>query len=156
QVLLDSERAARQEAERLSRMKDEFLATLSHELRTPLNAIYGWTQLLKRPGQDTDTLSEGIDAIDRNVRVQTELIEDLLDVSRITAGKVSLKVQQIDLSGVIQAAVEAVNAAAEAKEIRVEQLLDSTLGPINGDPARLQQVFWNLLTNAVKFTPKGG
>ncbi len=156
QELLDSERAARLEAERVSRMKDEFLATLSHELRTPLNAIFGWTQLLKMTKNDPATIEEGIDVIDRNVRIQSQLIEDLLDMSRIISGKVRLNVQRIDLSTVINAAIEGLLPALNAKGIRLEKELHRTEGYVNGDPGRLQQVIWNLLTNAIKFTPSGG
>jgi PAS domain S-box-containing protein len=154
--LLDIERAARVEAERTSRMKDEFLATLSHELRTPLNAILGWTQLLKRDQQDPETLSEAISVIERNVRVQTQLIEDLLDMSRIISGNVRLDVQGVELSEIINAAMEGVKPTAETKGVRLEKVIDRLVGPVSGDPARLQQVLWNLLTNAIRFTPKGG
>jgi PAS domain S-box-containing protein len=154
--LLDIERAARVEAERTSRMKDEFLATLSHELRTPLNAILGWTQLLKRDQQDPEMLSEAISVIERNVRVQTQLIEDLLDMSRIISGNVRLDVQGVELSEIINAAMEGVKPTAETKGVRLEKVIDRLVGPVSGDPARLQQVLWNLLTNAIRFTPKGG
>jgi signal transduction histidine kinase/DNA-binding response OmpR family regulator len=154
--LLDIERAARLEAERTSRMKDEFLATLSHELRTPLNAILGWTQLLKRDQQDPEMLSEAISVIERNVRVQTQLIEDLLDMSRIISGNVRLDVQRVELSEIINAAMEGVKPTAETKGVRLEKVIDRLVGPVSGDPARLQQVLWNLLTNAIRFTPKGG
>jgi signal transduction histidine kinase/DNA-binding response OmpR family regulator len=154
--LLESERAARQEAERAGRMKDEFLATLSHELRTPLNAIFGWTQLLKRGKDDSEIVAEGIDVIDRNVRMQTQLIEDLLDMSRIVSGKVRLDVQQVDLPEVIDAALQGVQPAADAKGICLERVIDPAAGPVSGDPGRLQQVLWNLLTNAIKFTPRDG
>ncbi|HTO05239.1 MAG TPA: PAS domain-containing sensor histidine kinase, partial [Opitutus sp.] len=155
-MLLGSERAARMDAERANRLKDEFLATLSHELRTPLNAISGWTELLKQEPDDVLTVKEGMGAIERNVRVQTQLIEDLLDMSRITSGKVRLEVRSINLADVIQAAVETVAPAARAKGVTLRPILDSKTGLITGDPGRLQQVVWNLLTNAVKFTPKGG
>ena len=154
--LLDIERAARVEAERTSRMKDEFLATLSHELRTPLNAILGWTQLLKRDQQDPEMLSEAISVIERNVGAQTQLIEDLLDMSRIISGNVRLDVQRVELSEIINAAMEGVKPTAETKGVRLEKVIDRLVGSISGDPARLQQVLWNLLTNAIKFTPKGG
>jgi signal transduction histidine kinase/FixJ family two-component response regulator len=154
--LQESERAARHEAERMSRMKDEFLATLSHELRTPLSAIFGWTQLLKLGQGDPRTVSEGIDVIDRNVRAQTRLIEDLLDVSRIVSGKVRLEVQRVDLPQLLSAAIEGVMPTLEAKGLRLEKKIDALPGPVSGDPSRLQQVLWNLLTNAIKFTPKGG
>ena len=154
--LLDIERAARVEVERTSRMKDEFLATLSHELRTPLNAILGWTQLMKRDQQDPEMLSEAISVIERNVRAQTQLIEDLLDMSRIISGNVRLDVQRVELSEIINAAMEGVKPTAETKGVRLEKVIDRLVGPVSGDPGRLQQVLWNLLTNAVKFTPKGG
>lgn len=155
-ILLENERAAREEAERTSELKDEFLANLSHELRTPLNAILGWTQVLRmRAQQDTD-LRQGLETIERNARVQTQLIEDLLDMNRITSGKLRLDIQPVDPASVIEAAIETVQPAADAKGIRLDKLLDPTAGPISGDPGRLQQVVWNLLSNALKFTPKGG
>ena len=156
--LLDAERLARAEAERVGRVKDEFLATLSHELRTPLNAILGWSQILSREGgvRDEADLAEGLRTIERNARAQTQIIEDLLDMSRIINGKVRLDVQRIDLVAVIEAALETVRPAADAKEIRVLKVLDPLAGPVSGDPNRLQQVFWNLLSNAIKFTPRGG
>jgi signal transduction histidine kinase/ActR/RegA family two-component response regulator len=150
------ERTARLEAERTSRMKDEFLATLSHELRTPLNAILGWTQLLKRDQQDPEMLSEAISVIERNVRVQNQLIEDLLDMSRIISGNLRLDVQRVKLPEIINAAMEGVKPTAETKGVRLEKVIDRLVGPVSGDPGRLQQVLWNLLTNAIKFTPKGG
>ncbi|HLL89059.1 MAG TPA: ATP-binding protein [Tepidisphaeraceae bacterium] len=156
--LLRSEQAARLEAERVSRMKDEFLATLSHELRTPLNAILGWSQMLLGPTgrSDTATMADGLRTIERNARAQTRLIEDLLDMSRIISGKVRLDVQRVDVAAVIEAAVAAVRPAAEAKGVRLQVTLDPLAGPVRGDPGRLQQVLWNLLSNAVKFTPKRG
>jgi signal transduction histidine kinase/ActR/RegA family two-component response regulator len=154
--LFDIECAARVEAERTSRMKDEFLATLSHELRTPLNAILGWTQLLKRDQRDPEMLSEAISVIERNARAQTQLIEDLLDMSRIVSGNVRLDVQRVELSEIINAAMEGVKPTAETKGVRLEKVIDRLVDPISGDPARLQQVLWNLLTNAINFTPKGG
>ncbi len=156
QQLLESERAARQESERAGRIKDEFLATLSHELRTPLNSIFGWAQIIKMSPDDAETVLEGANVIDRNVRVQTQLIEDLLDVSRIISGKVRLDVQRVELADVIDAALESVMPALSAKELRLEKVIDPLVGSVSGDPARLQQVLWNLLTNAIKFTPKGG
>jgi len=153
--LLESERAARNELERAGQLKDEFLATLSHELRTPLNAILGWSQLLSISSQPSD-LKDGLDAIRRNARAQAQLIEDLLDMSRIISGKVRLDVQSTDLASVIQAAIESISPAAEAKDIRIRSVLDPQAGNVSGDPTRLQQVVWNLLTNAIKFTPKGG
>jgi PAS domain S-box-containing protein len=155
-ALLGSERAARGEAERAGRMKDEFLATLSHELRTPLNAILGWSQVMRRGKMSADDLKEGLDVIERNARAQTQLIEDLLDMSRIISGKVRLDVQTLEPVSFVEAAIETMRPAAEAKEIKLEKRLDPTAGPIAGDPNRLQQVVWNLIANAVKFTPTGG
>ena len=155
QVLLDSERAARGEAERMSQIKDEFLATLSHELRTPLNAILGWSQILKN-GKDRDDFLRGLEVIERNARAQTQLIEDLLDMSRITSGKLRLDVQPLNPMTIVEAAIETLKPALDAKGIRLETFLDPSTGPIAGDPGRLQQVVWNLLSNGVKFTPKGG
>ena len=159
--LLDAERAARSEAERASRLKDDFLATLSHELRTPLNAIVGWSVMLRGAGTDAATtdatdLAEGLEAIERNARVQTQLIEDLLDVSRIIAGKLRLDVQHVELGPVVDAAVAAVTPAAMAKSVRLQKVIDPRAAVVFGDPSRLQQVIWNLLSNALKFTPKGG
>ncbi|HEX7813201.1 MAG TPA: ATP-binding protein [Burkholderiales bacterium] len=156
QRLLDSERAARLEAERNARVKDEFLATLSHELRTPLNAIVGWMHILKARPPTEDVIRQAVAAIERNSRAQMQLIEDLLDMSRIVSGKFRLEVQTLDLVPLIRAAIESLQPAADAKEIRLQSVLDSDPGPIKGDPNRLQQVVWNLLSNAVKFTPKGG
>jgi hypothetical protein len=155
-ALLDSERAARADAERANRLKDDFLATLSHELRTPLNAILGYAQILRHGPAEPADVAEAMEVIERNARVQTQLIEDLLDVSRITSGKLRLDVRTVDPAGLIAAALEAVTTAAHAKGIRITQILDPHAGPVSGDPARLQQVIWNLVTNAVKFTPKGG
>jgi PAS domain S-box-containing protein len=155
--LLASERGARAEAERASRMKDEFLSTVSHELRTPLNAILGWSQLLRAGGAgDGEDLAQGLEVIERNARAQVQIIEDLLDMSRIISGKVRLDVQRVDLPAVIEAAVASMQPAADAKGIRLQQVLDPLAGPVSGDPNRLQQVIWNLLSNAVKFTPRGG
>ncbi len=154
-LLLASERTARAEAERANRLKDEFLATVSHELRTPLNAILGYAQLLRRKAEEPD-LARGLEVIERNARVQAGIIDDLLDMSRIVSGKLRLDVQAVDLTQVIEAAVQTVSPAAQAREIRLAKTLDPLAGPVSGDPARLQQVVWNLLANAVKFTPKGG
>ncbi|HEY1921595.1 MAG TPA: ATP-binding protein [Tepidisphaeraceae bacterium] len=153
--LLEAERAARSDAERVSRIKDEFLATLSHELRTPLNAILGWSQIM-RGAQDEGTIREGVAVIERNARVQTQLIEDLLDMSRIVSGKVRLEVQRVDLAAVVDAAIESVKPTADAKGVQLRKILDPLAGPVSGDPNRLQQIVWNLLTNAIKFTPRGG
>ncbi|MDQ3211940.1 MAG: ATP-binding protein [Acidobacteriota bacterium] len=155
-VLLESERAARTAAERLSEVKDEFLATLSHELRTPLNAILGWAQVLRSSPKDKDDLLKGLETIERNARVQTQLIEDLLDMSRITSGKLRLDIQSVQPAAFIEAAIETVHPAASAKGIMLEAILDPAAGSIQGDPGRLQQVVWNLLANAIKFTPKDG
>jgi signal transduction histidine kinase/ActR/RegA family two-component response regulator len=156
QVMLLRERAARSEAESLSAIKDEFLATLSHELRTPLNAILGWAELLLPGTQDPATLRRGLETIERNARAQARLIDDLLDMSRIISGKVRLEVQPVDPGTIIDAALETVRPAAIAKNIALDKELDKGAGPITGDPARLQQVMWNLLSNGVKFTPAGG
>jgi PAS domain S-box-containing protein len=154
--LLAAERSARAEAERTSHIKDEFLATLSHELRTPLNAILGWTQILMTGDRNEADLDKGLSTIARNARAQTQIIEDLLDMSRIISGKVRLDVQRIDLAAAVIAAVETTRPAADAKGVRVQTVLDPHAGPVSGDQNRLQQVFWNLLTNAIKFTPRGG
>jgi PAS domain S-box-containing protein len=154
--LLESERAARAAAERASRMKDDFLATLSHELRTPLGAILGWSQLLRTGTMDPDNLVKGLETIERNARVQTQLIEDLLDMSRITSGKVRLDIQPVDPATVVEAAIETVGPSAEAKGIAISRVLDPNAGLLSGDPGRLQQMVWNLLSNAIKFTAKGG
>jgi len=156
QELLDRERAARVAAEAASLMKDEFLATLSHELRTPLNAIVGWTHLLRSGKLEGERLRRAVETIERNAYAQARLIEDLLDVSAIVSGKMNLEVRPTDLVPVVEAALDAVRPAAEAKGIRLEVDLDPRARPVPGDPARLQQVVWNLLLNAVKFTPSGG
>ncbi|MFO0831526.1 MAG: ATP-binding protein [Phycisphaerales bacterium] len=154
--LLDSERAARAEAERATRLKDEFLATLSHELRTPLNAITGWAHLLRKDAGDAERVRKGIEVIERNTRIQTQLIADLLDMSRIITGKMRLDVQRVELPVVVHAAIESVSPAAEAKGIRLQAVIEPISDAVNGDPARIQQIVWNLLSNAIKFTPKGG
>ncbi|MBV8214226.1 MAG: MEKHLA domain-containing protein [Verrucomicrobia bacterium] len=154
--LLESERLARADAERASRLKDEFLATLSHELRTPLNAVLGWSNVLRGHDHLDQQMIQGLDAIDRNARIQAQLIDDLLDMSRIISGKVRLDVQPLDLPAVVLEAVETVRAGASAKGIRLQTVVDPLNALVLGDPNRLQQVFWNLLNNAIKFTPKGG
>jgi PAS domain S-box-containing protein len=154
--LLQSERAARSEAERSGRMKDEFLATLGHELRTPLNAILGWAQVLRHTHALDGELAEGLGIIERNARAQAQIIADLLDMSSIISGKVHLEVQPVDLASIVESAVNAVRPAAQAKSIRLDVAIDGAAGKVRGDPNRLQQVFWNLLTNAVKFTPQEG
>ncbi|HEX4961046.1 MAG TPA: ATP-binding protein [Thermoanaerobaculia bacterium] len=154
--LLEATELARREAEAASRSKDEFLATVSHELRTPLNAILGWAQLLLTNSLEAEKMRRGLETIARNAKLQAQLIDDLLDVSRIISGKMRLDVRALDLMPVIDAALEAIRPAAEAKQIRLRRVLDPLAGPVAGDPARLQQVVWNLLSNAVKFTPKNG
>ncbi|HEX7706843.1 MAG TPA: ATP-binding protein [Thermoanaerobaculia bacterium] len=156
---LDATRAELQHAlsaaETASRARDEFLATVSHELRTPLTSIIGWIQLL-RLERDEAALAEGLDTIDRNARAQSRLIEDILDFSRINAGKLRLSVRPLDLADVIAEAIDIVRPAADAKGVRIDRVLDSEAGLVSGDGDRLQQVIWNLLSNAVKFTPRGG
>lgn len=154
--LLSSERAARSTAERANRLKDDFLATLSHELRTPLSAIIGWAQILKlgRVIEQKD-FSEGIEAIERNAKIQTQLIEDLLDVSRITSGKLRLDIQPVDVAAIASAAIESMMPAAMAKGVHIIRVLNPSAGPVAADPGRLQQVIWNLVSNAVKFSGKG-
>jgi PAS domain S-box-containing protein len=153
--LLEAEQSARQEAERANRLKDDFLATLSHELRTPLNAMLGWSQILQRRKDDAPIVEQGIAAIGRSALAQTQLIEDLLDTSRIISGKLRLDLRRTHVAEVVAAAVESVMPSANAKHLRVTRSLDA-LAYVMADPARLQQVVWNLLTNAVKFTPDGG
>ncbi|MEN3330266.1 MAG: hypothetical protein V7638_5073 [Acidobacteriota bacterium] len=156
QLLVRAERA-RAEAEAANRIKDEFLATLSHELRTPLTSLLAWSSVLREARDDERALlSEGIEAIDRNARVQAQLIDDLLDVSRIISGKLNLDVMPLDLSAVTRAAIDVVRPAADAKGISIEYLAEPGFGAISADSARLHQVVWNLLSNAVKFTPQDG
>ena len=154
--LLDNERAAREEAEQASRIKDEFLATLSHELRTPLNAVFGWARTLRKEAVDPAILSRGLASIERNSMAQVRLVEDLLDISRIVTGKVRLDVRAVDLPGIIESAVDAVRPAAVAKHIEVQTVLHPKMCAVMGDADRLQQVVWNLVSNAVKFTPRDG
>jgi PAS domain S-box-containing protein len=154
--LLESERAARSQAEHLSAVKDQFLALLSHELRTPLNAILGWTQILQRSGPTPADLGKGLEVIERNVRAQSQLVEDLLDTSRIVSGQMRLDVQPLMPYAFVHGAVEAMRPAADARGIRLVSLVDPTAGLVSGDPQRLQQVIWNLVSNAIKFTPNGG
>jgi PAS domain S-box-containing protein len=153
---IEESRRARQVAEESSRLKDEFLATVSHELRTPLTSIVGWTSLLQSEELDEGTTSRAIQVVDRNARSLTELIENLLEVTRSQTGKIQLNLRDVELAPVIQAAVDAVVPAAEAKQIRLQAVLDPKAGSVTGDPDRLQQVVWNLLTNSIKFTAKGG
>ena len=154
--LLKREQEARAEAEAANRMKDEFLATLSHELRTPLNAMLGWTTLLRTRKFNEATTARALETIDRNTKSLQQLIEDVLDVSRIITGKLRLNICPVEIVPIIEAAIETVLPAAEAKNIQIDLGLDASVGAILGDANRLQQVFWNLLSNAVKFTPKGG
>jgi signal transduction histidine kinase/CheY-like chemotaxis protein len=149
-------REARDAAEAANRSKDEFLATVSHELRTPLNAMMGWAQLMQMTRGDKEKQGTGLETIVRNAKLQAQLIDDLLDMSRIVSGKMRLDVRSVDLVKVIDGAIDAVRPAAEAKGMRLLRVLDPLVGPVAGDPDRLQQVVWNLLSNAVKFTPKGG
>jgi PAS domain S-box-containing protein len=145
------------EVQEASRLKDEFMATLSHELRTPLNAIVGWTQILQVTAADSSpNVRKAIETIARNAQVQNQLISDILDVSRIIAGKLALKVQPVDLISVIEASLDTVRPAAQAKEILLQTILDASVGPVSGDPDRLQQIVWNLLSNAIKFSPRKG
>jgi PAS domain S-box-containing protein len=157
EALLDSERAARSEAERANRIKDEFVATLSHELRTPLNAILGWTQILERAGPgDGKTLARGLEVIARNARLQAQLISDLLDISRLASGKVSMNMELVDVTDVVEATLDTMAPTAESKGIAIVRDVARGLGPVAGDPTRLQQIVWNLLSNAIKFTDAGG
>jgi signal transduction histidine kinase/ActR/RegA family two-component response regulator len=154
--LLASEQAARAEAETANRAKDEFLAILSHELRTPLNAMFGWVMLLRSGSLDAATATRGLEVIERNLRLQTQLIEDLLDVSRIVSGKLQLDIRPVDLGSIIEAAIETVSPAARAKAIDLQTTIEPLTGRVVGDPTRLQQIVWNLVSNAVKFTPHRG
>ncbi len=154
--LLELEQVARAEAEAANRIKDEFLAVLSHELRSPLNPILGWARLLQSRKFDEKTLNRALETIERNAKLQAQLIEDLLDVSRILQGKINLNMTPVNLASTIEAAMETVRLAAEAKTIQIETMLDPAVEKVLGDSARLQQILWNLLSNAVKFTPSGG
>ena len=156
EVLFKREQVLRAEAEELSRLKDEFLATMSHELRTPLNAIFGWITLLRTGRLDAPTEERALETIERNARAQKRLIEDLLDVSRIVTGKVTLELGMVDPRRIIESSVETMMPAAQAKGIALVPLLDAGVGSLRGDPARLQQIVCNLLSNAIKFTPLGG
>jgi PAS domain S-box-containing protein len=155
QTAAENERLYRQ-AEESSRLKEEFLATISHELRTPLSAILGWTRMLRLGQLSPDDSAKALDTIERNARAQAQLVDDLLDVSRIITGKLRMDVRPSDPNSFIDAAVEAVRPAAEAKGVRVQKVIDTGAISIPGDPVRLQQVVWNLLSNAIKFTPRGG
>lgn len=154
--LLERERTARQAAESANRIKDEFLAVLSHELRSPLNPILGWAKLLRTRKFDQAATDKALETIERNAKLQAQLVEDLLDVSRILQGKLLLNVSPVNLATTIVAALETVRLAAQAKGIQLHTEIDSMAGLVSGDSNRLQQVIWNLLSNAVKFTPSGG
>ena len=156
EALLAREQVLRAEAEELSRLKDEFLATMSHELRTPLNAIFGWITLLRTRRLDEATQERALETIERNARAQKRLIEDLLDVSRIVTGKVALELVSVDPRRVVEAALETMHPAAQTKGLKIVPLLDIGAGTVRGDFARLQQIVCNLLSNAIKFTDSGG
>jgi signal transduction histidine kinase len=151
-----SEHRARVEAEETSRLKDDFLATLSHELRTPLNAILGWTALLRKRRFEAAAIERAVDVIDRNAKAQAKLIDDMLDISRIVAGKLRLDLQPVLLPSMVERVVESFRPAAEQKALSVTVELDQDIPPVSGDPDRLQQIIANLVSNAVKFTPDGG
>ena len=154
--LLTSERAARADAEDANRLKDEFLATVSHELRTPLNAVIGWSRMLRSGKLDDESATHALEVIERNAWAQKQIIEDILDVSRVITGKLQLNLGPVDLVAIVDAALDAVRPALEAKEIKIETIIDAGLRIISGDADRLQQVVWNLLANAAKFTPNSG
>jgi len=154
--LLEAERSARAEAERASRVKDDFVAMVSHELRTPLNAILGWTQLMSRSRNDQALITRGLEVVARNTRLQAQLISDLLDISRIVAGKLPLDTRTVDLRSLVAQAVETIEEEARVKGVEIVQALDEGASLVAGDTARLQQIVWNLLSNAIKFTPQGG
>jgi PAS domain S-box-containing protein len=156
QQMLVRERSLRAQAESAGRMKDEFLATVSHELRTPLNAILGWATTLNRTKLDDLTERRGMEAIERNARAQAQLIEDLLDVSRIISGKMRLDVKPVVLTPIVEAAIDSVRPAADAKSIRIALDIDPDANHLRADEGRLQQIIWNLLSNSIKFTPPGG
>jgi len=154
--LFESAERARHAAEKANRLKDEFLATVSHELRTPLNSILGWSNLIRNGSLTPEMQTRAFETIERNARSQQQIIEDILDVSRIITGKLRLEIAPLDLAEVIEAAIESVRPSAEAKSIRLETDLRQSKAHVNGDAHRLQQIIWNLLSNAIKFTPKGG
>jgi signal transduction histidine kinase/CheY-like chemotaxis protein len=155
-VSLIGERIARAEAETANRLKDEFLATVSHELRTPLNAIIGWSHMIRSSSLDEATVSRAMETIERNARSQAQLVEDILDVSRVITGKLQLNIEPVDMASVINAAIDSVLLAADSKSIQLEVTLDPSARRVSGDSSRLQQIVWNLLSNAIKFTPTGG
>ena len=151
-----AERAARGEAERAERAKDEFIATVSHELRTPLNAVLGWARLLRLGKLDPAATSRAVETIERSAQAQAQIVDDLLDVSRLVKGELRLDVRPVELVPVIEAAIDAVRPAANARGVSIATVLMPRAGPVSGDPGRIQQIVWNLLSNAVKFTPSGG
>ncbi|MBA3239751.1 MAG: PAS domain S-box protein, partial [Acidobacteria bacterium] len=153
---VDEQRRTAEELREANRLKDEFLATVSHELRTPLTAILGWAHLLRAGHCDEKSAANALETIERNARAQSQLIDDLLDVSRIITGNLRLDVRQVDPVAFIESAIEALRPAAVAKDVRIQKVMDTGVISVAGDPARLQQVVWNLLSNAIKFTPKGG
>jgi signal transduction histidine kinase/ActR/RegA family two-component response regulator len=153
---ISRERMARAEAEKANRLKDEFLATVSHELRTPLNAIIGWSHMVRSGNLDEATIARAIETIERNAKAQAQLIEDILDVSRVITGKLRLNIEPVDLASIINAAIDSVQLAAESKGIELEVTVRPPARHVAGDSSRLQQVVWNLLSNAIKFTPSGG
>ena len=155
-VLLENCQAAHAEADTANGIKDEFLATLSHELRTPLTSILGWSELLNTGNLDDEASTRALEIIVRNARAQKQLIDDLLDISRIITGKLRLDVQPVELAQVLEAVVDGLRPAADARKIHLRTAIDSRISPISGDPDRLQQIIWNILSNAIKFTPKGG
>ncbi|MBC8030028.1 MAG: MEDS domain-containing protein [Pyrinomonadaceae bacterium] len=155
-LALVGEQMARAEAETANRMKDEFLATVSHEIRTPLNAIIGWSHLLRSGSLDEATIARAVETIDRNAKSQAQLIEDILDVSRMITGKLRLNNEPVDIASVINAAIDSVQLAIDSKELHLEVTLDPSARHTVGDASRLQQIVWNLLANAIKFTPAGG
>ncbi|MGB3293126.1 MAG: ATP-binding protein [Phormidesmis sp.] len=154
--LLAQAQAAQEAAESANRVKDEFLAVVSHELRSPLNPILGWSQMLRKRQLSEEKTAYALETIERNAKMQAQLINDLLDVSRILRGKLSLEAASVDLADVVHMSMETVRLAADVKSIQIETYFDPAVGPVSGDPGRLQQVVWNLLSNAVKFTPEGG
>ena len=156
ETLLASERAAHSEATHANKLKDEFLAVVSHELRTPLNAIVGWTSLLRESAENPQELREGLDTIDRNAHAQARLIDDLLDVSRIISGKVRLRIGEVDVRTLAVGVVDGLRPAADARGVKVALSAGDEAAEVLGDPDRLQQVVWNLVSNAIKFTPRGG
>ncbi|MFY9611381.1 MAG: ATP-binding protein, partial [Blastocatellia bacterium] len=154
--LYDAEQRARMDAEAANRMKDEFLATVSHELRSPLNSILGWVSLMREGKLNQEAAARALETVERSARAQNKIIGDLLDVSRIISGQLRLNVRPLEPAPIVEAAVEAVRPAADAKSVRLQVVLDPDAGPISGDSDRLQQIVWNLVSNAIKFTPKGG